>query len=874
MQTKARTLKTAVGGLALWILGGMALAQPSHHVVQVSPQGARFGPAEVSLAINPSDPDNLVAVSLTAAGTSLAYRSQDGGATWQAQAVPNPEARIQADDAVVFGADGVAYHSFIAYQGLFETEAPEHSSGIFVTASHDGGETWQPAVAVIDHADSVRPFEDKPYLRTDRSPDSPRQGNLYISWTRFDEYQSFDPACRSHIYLSRSNDQAGSFSPPVRVSDLGGNCLDDDDTLQGAVPAVGPQGTVYVVWASPQGLLFDRSLDGGQTFGADRVIAANPGGWKIPVPGYFRHNGMPVTGVDNSSGPFRGTIYVNWIDERNGDTDVFLIHSRDGGATWSEPVRVNDDPLGNGRSQFFTWMAVDPQDGSVNVIFYDRRDTQGNLSRLTLARSTDGGLTFDNHPIDLPAFDCSPGLFFGDYTGIDAYGGRVAPIFTHCPERNILAVSSAVLDFNTAPEPRLAALDSAQGFQQDRSVLFDFEGFEPGSRASAILSRWGIRMPSFEGRIPRVAAVLDGQGSISDTFLTVPLAGAASAANGGPAGTGSPPPEPLGKRTSDLVQTNSPTASLILNFEEPVRKAGAILDSSGLGSEVVLRAFDETGLALGEVVFAFAQEPERFVGVESLSAHPIAKLQIDYASSPFLNLDDLTLQFDRVPIFSTCLAQVGNGSSGQGFVLRTLIGAANPWNFPVEGRLKFTDSDGEPLALEIEGVAGSEFDVELSAFGAVERSSSGDALAVGYACLESSAPLQATATFQLFDLEGAALAEAGVESSFGQHLSVASVSRSDSTGLETGIALANPTDQPLEVAIALVQDGETTHFTLIQLPARGHLARFLSQLFPALTEDDLQASIRIAASSPVAVTALRTVNGRLLSSLPVAGTAK
>lgn len=46
---------------------------------------------------------------------------------------------------------------------------------------------------------------------------------------------------------------------------------------------------------------------------------------------------------------------------------MFLLASRDGGRTWGAPVRVNDDP--KGAAQMFTWMAVDPVDGSVNIVF-------------------------------------------------------------------------------------------------------------------------------------------------------------------------------------------------------------------------------------------------------------------------------------------------------------------------------------------------------------------------------------------------------------------------------------------------------------------------------------------------------------------------
>ena len=160
--------------------------------------------------------------------------------------------------------------------------------------------------------------------------------------------------------------------------------------------------------------------------------------------------------VDRSSGPNRGTIYVNWIDARNGDLDVFVMHSRDNGKTWSAPVRVNNDPMRNGAVQFFTWMAVDPSDGSVNVLFYDRRPLRqgsggqgrrtGTMSGLTLARSTDGGLTFANHPVNIPDFEVTDKVTFGDYLGVDAQAGRVVGVFPHIVDGKVI-LSAAVFDF-------------------------------------------------------------------------------------------------------------------------------------------------------------------------------------------------------------------------------------------------------------------------------------------------------------------------------------------------------------------------------------------------------------------------------------------
>ena len=121
--------------------------------------------------------------------------------------------------------------------------------------------------------------------------------------------------------------------------------------------------------------------------------------------------------------------------------------SRDRGQTWSDPVRVNDDEVGNGAAQMFTWMAIDPGDGSVNIVFYDRRGLRETDTAVALARSIDGGRTFVNHAIDLPAFPSNQEVFFGDYTGVDALDGLVVPVFMHFVDDSETAVSAAVFEF-------------------------------------------------------------------------------------------------------------------------------------------------------------------------------------------------------------------------------------------------------------------------------------------------------------------------------------------------------------------------------------------------------------------------------------------
>jgi hypothetical protein len=400
-------------------------------------------PEETSITVNPHDPANIVAA---AQGSGCYfYSSYDSGLTWTQGTLPGPY--TLGDPSVIFDRLGNVYYCYI---GTFS------HSGIFVNRSVDGGRSWRPAgIPVIEHNGAV-PFEDKSYPVADWTTGA-YAGNVYVSWSQFTHYGSSDPADSSFVLFSRSTDRCDTFSAPIRISDHAGDAIDSDNTVEGAVPAVGPDGTVYVAWAGPRGLEIDRSTDGGVTFGQDKIISDLPGGWDFPVPGIYRANGLPITKVDLSYGPHRGRLYINWGDQRNGDTDIFLIYSDDGGRTWSPRVRVNDDPLVNGRDQFFSWLDVDPVTGSVYVVFYDRREHSDNLTTdVYLAYSDDGGAHFVNEKVSATAFLPRSDIFFGDYTGISAFAGSVRPFWMRL-DGSTLSVWTALVDRASASVPESRA---------------------------------------------------------------------------------------------------------------------------------------------------------------------------------------------------------------------------------------------------------------------------------------------------------------------------------------------------------------------------------------------------------------------------------
>lgn len=394
---------------------------PEARVFALTPTAGYF--TEPAIAVNPANPQQVVGVFQDNA--HAAY-SQDAGRSWQvAEGVDPKNYRISGDVSVAFDNQGHAFICYIAFDklGTFNYWARGATrNGIFVRRSLDAGKTWE-----VDHIPVAEqrsepgiPFEDKPYIIADNTK-SKFAGNLYVGWTRW-------RIADSQIVLSRSTDDGKTWSQPIEIDAHPGLPRDDNGAAEGFDAAVAPDGTLYAIWSQDNDIMLTSSRDGGKSFSkAHAIIHTAPIMFAIET--LDRANGFPQIAID----PKSKRLYVTWSDYRNGDLDVFVATSDNGGKRWSEPIRVNNDPVHNGAEQFFQWLAVDPTDGSVNVLFYDRRDDPQNRKQIVvLARSTDAARTFANYAWTDDAFEAG-GVFFGDYTGLAAYGGRVYGIWTEKP---------------------------------------------------------------------------------------------------------------------------------------------------------------------------------------------------------------------------------------------------------------------------------------------------------------------------------------------------------------------------------------------------------------------------------------------------------
>lgn len=372
---------------------------------------------EPTIAINPRYPNNIVAGSVL----DNVYYTKDGGKNWQKGKLASPFG-VYGDPAVIADAKGNFYYLHLSDptggQGGYDSEKLDR---IVVQRSGDGGETWSPGESVgLNHPKD----QDKQWATADA------RGNLYVSWTQFDKYGDPDAACQSNILFSMSKN-GKKWSDPVTISQLPGNCVDDDNTAEGAVPAVSHDGKVFVAWSNQGKIFLDRSFNGGDLWlSNDIVVTDQAGGWELEIPGHDRCNGMPVLISDNSKGPYRGSLYLVYADQKNGedDTDIWFTKSHNYGDNWVLPLRINND--GKGKHQYLPWMAVDQETGYIYIVYYDRRDYDDNQTDVYLAYSTNGGSSFKNVKISDKPFTPQEDRFFGDYNNISAHKGIIAPIWT------------------------------------------------------------------------------------------------------------------------------------------------------------------------------------------------------------------------------------------------------------------------------------------------------------------------------------------------------------------------------------------------------------------------------------------------------------
>ena len=426
----------AITSMALFI----ALATAAPGVAAVPPNfdvsTAPGNEAENAIAVNPTDPDNVVAMSVLSDEDSgiLVGVSFDGGASWATRVIGQGDAlgEICCDQQLAFD----------RYGNLWMTYLLNTTGRVPVALSTDGGLSFHEVERIVPTSPtgSRSPHNASPpkgrkvpgkHANADQPSIATGPNSVWVSYSSYP--MKVVQAAGARVTGLGAH---GDFSAPqtVPTADGRGNYGDT---------AVGPDGHVVVTYQSR-----DNGQGGSRIFTARDRDGLGPAGFSNPrflartrVGGFDYLAAKPnrsidaeaSLGWDQSGGPNDGRLYEVFTQERKNESDdmnVLFTYSDDEGATWRPLDELNDDAGTN--SQFDPAIAVDQASGLVAVSWYDARSDLGSGGpsdsdgipndevQIWATYSADGGASF------APNFRVSAGTSsapaagdyfdFGDYT--------------------------------------------------------------------------------------------------------------------------------------------------------------------------------------------------------------------------------------------------------------------------------------------------------------------------------------------------------------------------------------------------------------------------------------------------------------------------
>ena len=330
-------------------------------------------------------------------------------------------------------------------------------NGMAASRSLDGGLTWSDPIRLITDT-NPQILNDKQSITADPTdPDF-----VYAIWDRIELDGSDGSLIRGPAQFARSTDGGVSWEPSREIFDPG---LDNqilsaqilvlrDGTLLAffnKIISVNPDGTVN---ANPNRLTVIRSRDKGRTWkvadGGTEIAQILANGTVTPDNGKGIRDGAIL--FDVAVDPNSDKVYAVWQDFRfSGFDQVAFSQSKDGGKTWSNPIRVNVTPPDRRRP--FTQQALLPSvavtgDGTVVVTYYDfRNDVAGSREladhfmifckrRCDNSKSWRNEIRLTERSFDYAKALVARDLFIGDYVGLAAHGDQVTAFFPQVVSEN------------------------------------------------------------------------------------------------------------------------------------------------------------------------------------------------------------------------------------------------------------------------------------------------------------------------------------------------------------------------------------------------------------------------------------------------------
>ena len=316
------------------------------------------------------------------------------------------------------------------------------------------------------------------------------------------------------------------------------------------------------------------------------VTTTNVGGFDFIPPQSARSiDAEPGVVWDATGGTFNNRIYLVYTEEvvaESSNTDIMMRTSDTDGATWSAPVRVNDDATT--RSQFLPYAAIDRTTGNVAVGFHDSRNDNGTVgtggtnatanddAEYWATYTTNGGASFAaNTRISggwSNAAAAGAGVDYGDYEGIAAHGGKLYAVWADNSNCNGLNPNGTAHQFDLV----MGALTISGGVTPTASST------------------------------PTITATTTATNTPTKTPTNTPFSTATNTSTPTFTPTNTPASTPTGTWTPTFTPTATPSASLFVSL--PV-----LSGRSGSEITVPVTVGDTTGLNITSYDLQIAYDP-------------------------------------------------------------------------------------------------------------------------------------------------------------------------------------------------------------------------------------------------------------------------
>jgi photosystem II stability/assembly factor-like uncharacterized protein len=364
--------------------------------------------------------------------------SNDAGATWQHNALPNTT-------TYAGGSIGEVTDPVVAYDAKHSSWILSYSGGgggqnaIYVSLSTDDGKTFGNPITVASG-----PEPDKNWTACDNFLQSPHYGTCYTQ---------YDDNVTGVIYMTRSTDGGKTWEASKTTA----------DQLHGIAgqPIVMPTGRVVVPISNTDFTQFYvfYSDDGGATWSASQSIASPQ---TAPARASLRQDPNPSVTIDAT-----GKLYLTWYDcrfETQCNANGLVLSTSTDGITWSAPSRINTFPVSAALNHIFPGIGADPTfnsngKGKLGLVFYTASAgaclTDENACQIDTyyTSSTDSGTNWTT-PVHLAGpmqpqwiSTTARGRLIGDYTGMAFLNGVAFPTFSVALQPTTLPYRQGVYTF-------------------------------------------------------------------------------------------------------------------------------------------------------------------------------------------------------------------------------------------------------------------------------------------------------------------------------------------------------------------------------------------------------------------------------------------